>query len=178
MKRFFEVKKDTKAYELFSDLFNFELKWLALEKEIEEIIKSPMKKNLCLNINRLLLSNPPEECRDQFVKNPDNEGFYKAKVRSQMNKDWLSFVKEKGLYIPYIHFIAEELNISKVFGNDGVALKTAHKLGDKYFFEGLTTIKGSGKAPDFTIEITEAEFLRLRADQLEKDAKEKGNDKN
>lgn len=177
MKRYFEIKKDTRAHELFHHLFTFENDWLALEEEIEKIIESPMKKNLALATERLALSNPPEHLRNQFVKNPDREGFFNAKVRSDVNKKWLAFVKEHKLVIPRLHHVSEELGISRIFGNSGVYLHMAHNVGFTYYFEGITdATKGSGKAPDFTIEITEAEFLRRRADQIEKAAKEKENE--
>lgn len=177
MKRFFEIKKGTKAHELFHRLFTFENDWWALQTEIEAIIESPMKKNLALATERLSLSNPPEHLRDQFVKNYDRDGFLNAKVRSDVNKKWLAFVEEHKLEIPYIHHIAEELGISRIFGNTGIYLHRAHNVGFTYYFEGVTdATKGPGKAPDFTNEITEAEFLRRRADQIEKDAKAKEND--
>jgi hypothetical protein len=179
MKRFFEIKKDTRAHELFHRLFTFENEWLALEKEIEVIIESPMKKNLALATERLLLSNPPAHLRDQFVKNCDQEGFLKAKVRSDVNKKWIAFVKEHNLEIPRMYHVTEELGISKIFGNAGMYLHMAHKVGDTYYFEGITEpTKGPGKAPDFTIEITEAEYLKRQAEQLEKDEKKKGNEIN
>lgn len=174
MKRYFEVKKDTRAHELFHHLFTFENDWWALQTEIEAIIESPMKKNLAIVTERLLLSHPPAHLRNQFVKDYDRDGFLKARVRSNVNKKWLAFVEKHKLEIPRMHHVTEELGISRIFCNAGVYLHMAHNVGHTYYFEGITdAAKGPGKAPDFTVEITEAEFLRRQADQLEKVAKEK-----
>ncbi|MGG3012278.1 hypothetical protein ABEO98_22690 [Brevibacillus parabrevis] len=163
MIRYFKVLAGTREWELFNKLWTYQDKWIELTPQIEKLLGCNIDKNLATNSRDLYLANPPKHLKEQFTKNPDKEGFHRAKSNSNIRKQWLDFVKAYGLNDYNISRLIWDLHIPT---SDMNAIRTAYPMmkGDYYIdLRESNTWKGY----EWAVEVDEPTFLRVRADWLE-----------
>ncbi|USG64004.1 hypothetical protein NDK47_17800 [Brevibacillus ruminantium] len=163
MKRYFKVQPGTREWELFNKLWTYQDKWLKLKPTMDKLLGCDVDKNLATNSRELYMASPPKHLQDQFTKNPDKEGFYRAKSNSNIQKQWKEFVKIYELEDYNITMLIWDLGISI---SDMNAIKAAYPLmNDDYYFE--LREKNQWEGYTWAIEVDEPTFLRVRADWLE-----------
>ncbi|NOU54943.1 hypothetical protein HN020_09300 [Brevibacillus borstelensis] len=168
MPRYFKVLSGTKEWGLFNKLWTFQDGWLTIKNKLDDFFGCDIHKNLATNIHELYMKNPPDHLRDQFSKNPDKQGFYRAKSNSSIRKKWLEFVKAHQLEDYNTTRLLWELEIST---DDMNAIKAFYPMMDgDYYFELREGKKWTGYS--WAVELDEPTFLRLRADWLESNNKQ------
>jgi len=169
MSKVFKIKPDTKEWELFHKLWTFEDVWREKMGDIEKLLGCSVDRNLAVNTHTLLMKNPPEHLRDQFSKRADKEGFYRAKSKSAIQKQWTDFCKVYNLeaFTPYD--LIWRLGLPSI--EDMNAFKSFYPLmeGD-YYFELREGKNWSGYS--WAIEVDEPSFLRIKANWLEEKNKQ------
>lgn len=154
--KYFEITPESPAYKMCGDVWNCNSVWKKAEKDIVELLGT--FKDLAMNARRLYMRKVPDKLKGQFCK--CNRGWYPAKVNSKVNKEFLEIVAKHELYYAGAGEIALIL---------GTAWSRGHEsyhppMNDKYYFETERSIKQEKGL----IEVPEPEFLRLRADWLER----------
>jgi hypothetical protein len=172
METYIKVKEDTEAWNLFNELWTYQDKWRVNREEIEAFLGIPLLKNFYYDINKLTIESNavPEHLKNQFKKNSIPAV---AKSNSKINKDWVELCKKLKLTVVRTSDIAIALNI---FG--AVDKYFAPMNGDFYFQARKDVSNSWDKVDDWSkLEwaeiITESDFLRLRADWLEKEENRK-----
>lgn len=163
MKRFFKVKKETREWDLFNKLWTLQDSWLAIKDKLDAFFGCDIHHNLAVSIHELYMSDPPEHLRDQFSKNPDRQGYYRAKSNSKIHKQWLEFAKVHQLEDYNTNRLIWDLEIPS---QDMNAIKAFYPMmNGEYYFELREEKSWAGYS--WAIEVDEPTFLRLRANWLE-----------
>lgn len=158
------VKENTEAWEIINKVFTYQLKWLEHKKEIEEFLGFEMHDVLYYDNSKLMLkpSAVKEEWKDQFKKDSYPAV---AKSKSKINKEWIKLCKDLGLEVHEIH----EFSIKYALIGLGC---TYHSIDGNYYIE-IKQREFDTSRYDWSEVISEADFLRVKADFVEKEEKEK-----
>lgn len=172
MPKVFEIIKGTEAYQSIDKIFNRNKQYTKeFREEFRAKIGVEWENNCSSNVHQLLLEHIPEGTEDQFQKT-EKLGrdccFRVAKVKSKLNKAYLELIKKYNI-VDYrlMDFILQHIGVA----TSSKVLKQASRAFDRYFLElnedcPEWAIEELNKK-DFLKEISEPEFLRLRADYLE-----------
>jgi|GEM_PF-6036114 len=161
MSRYFRVKAGTPQWELFNKLWTYQESWKKVHHQLNQLFGCEVVDNLAANTDRVYMTNPPEHLLSQFSKYPNKDGFYKAKSRSKIHKQWKSFVKVYQLTSYNPIQLIWDLHVDDLNSFDSFY---AMMKGDYYFD---LRDKASWRGYDWAIEVDETTFLRIRTDLLE-----------
>lgn len=167
MSTYLRVKENTDAWTRFNDVWTWEDKWVENQKELEAFLGFDYEKNLYLDCETLTIDPRvlPDEWNEQFKKNSHPAV---AKKTSKINKEWVELCEKLQLKVynstRHISFPLD------VYGK----IETLYPPMDGVFY----CKQKNGKPVDWKIydwieEVNEVDFLRIRADWLEKTEKEK-----
>jgi hypothetical protein len=157
-----KIKKESEAYELIYKCYHYHEKWNEHKVEIEEFLGFEKNENLYHSVSALYI-NPKmikEEWKDQFKKNTSPA---QAKSGSKINKQWIALCKKLGLEVHDL----QSFRIKFGLYFHGFSI---HNFSDEYYIEFKDGLSG-GSLNDWAEAISEPDFLRIKADYLEKNPK-------
>ncbi|MCR8979498.1 hypothetical protein [Brevibacillus laterosporus] len=152
------IKPETEAWDLMNKIFTSKEKWIENREEIESFLGFPMDGNLYININYLVIERKmvKPEWEMEFRKNSHPAV---TKVKSKLRKQWVDLCKRLGL---------EAYQTSDFYFKFGLwgTPSLYHSINSDYFieFDGDVDLGPH----EWAEEVNEPEFLRLRADWIEK----------
>jgi hypothetical protein len=157
--RFFEITKDSPAYETVEKLWNKNKVWRAAAPEIEALIQCQVINNLRHVPGRLSLDHVPQHL-EAFFNKRQSLPYRQAKVKSDINKKFREISQKYGLYHASPFDVANILDTVLQSGKE-----TYHPpIDGRYYFQTEREIGNSAGL----VELSEPEFLRMRADWLER----------
>jgi hypothetical protein len=167
---YFEILPDNNIYETAYNVFNYHKIWETNEvKEAMKGIGIEPKHNVAMVTNSLQVINVPSGMESQFKRRSKN-GMCEAKVNSEINKKFLEIVKKFNLKVYDIRDLTHKLTGVVLFSG----ISSVSMLCDdpqRYLVEipdeHVQSINWM-RAKQELKEITEAEYLKIRLNALEK----------
>ncbi|MDN9011084.1 hypothetical protein [Brevibacillus laterosporus] len=158
MGTYVRIKPETEAWDLMNKIFTFQEKWVEHREEIESFLGFSIDGNLYFDINDLVIDRKmvKPEWEKEFKKNSHPAV---TKARSKLGKQWIDLCKRLGLEV----YRTSDFYIK--FGFWGTSSKY-HSINSDYFVEFDKDVDLGPR--EWAEEISELEFLRLRADWIEK----------
>lgn len=160
-----KIKNGTDAWELMDKIFNYTKVWAKNEQEISEFLGFPMNGNIAFQTTGLYVTPEAiEKYRPEWDKEfrKQDGDLRQLKKNSKLFKQWIELCKKLELVV------YRTWDFSMKYGFiDG---RTFHHYGDEYhisFDNDDTNISNY----EWAEEISESEFLRIKADYLEKKEK-------
>ncbi|TPG74007.1 hypothetical protein EEL32_25460 [Brevibacillus laterosporus] len=152
------IKRETEAWELMNNIFTFQEKWVAHREEIEAFLGFPMEGNLYWNIHSLVIDRKmvKPEWEKEFRKNTHPAT---TKSKSKLRQQWIDLCKRLGLEV----YLTEDFALT--YGLWGMTTPL-HSIDGSYFVEFKRDFDLSHY--EWAEKVDEPEFLRLRADWIEK----------
>ncbi len=161
MNHYFEVLKGTEEYEILDKVFNWNNSFRD-KKKAEELAGALGLENINdvgMNDSALALKEVPDKIKSQFKKNK-YRGFYIAKKNTPLNQAFLEWIKKYNVKkVPTAEF-------SSRFLPHGI--KSYHRIFNRYFIRPKTINLLAFKNHKSLKEIKESNYLRLRAEYLDK----------
>jgi len=119
--KYFEILPECPAYEPFVGLFTSSQKWYEKDvvEKIESLLGVKIENNLGITELALYLVNVPDDLKNQFCNAPLNNGLYKAKANSKINRAYVKLAKELGLHKVRTYEVNDALQLPFSWGKGG-----------------------------------------------------------
>ncbi|OMD66033.1 hypothetical protein BSK62_13275 [Paenibacillus odorifer] len=157
-----KIKNGTEAWDLMDKIFNYTKVWEKNEQEISEFLGFPMNKNIAFQTTSLYVTPEAiEQYRpewDKEFKKQDGE-LRQVKKNSKLLKQWNELCEKLDLVV----YRTYDFSIKYGF----ISGRTFHHYGEGYHISFDNDDTDISKF-DWAEEISEPEFLRIKADYLEK----------